>query len=70
MVDVVLQGARVLHHINKDEGNESVSSSILEHVAKAIFLKYSNEGRLSLSLLGIRNISSNVYYDSTKHYQV
>ena len=37
-------------------------------VVNAIFLKYSREGRLSSSQVGIRNIPSDVCYDDTKHY--
>ena len=33
------------------------------------FLKYSKEGRLSSSYVGIRNVSSDICYDDTKHYQ-
>ena len=69
MIDVVLQGAWVFHRINKDEGDESLLLLALRrHVVNAIFLKYSKEGRLSSSHLGIRNIR--FCYDDTKHYQV
>ena len=37
------------------------------HIVNAIFLKYSKEGRLSSSHVGIRNIVSDVCYDVTKH---
>ena len=71
MVDVVLQGARVLYCINKDEGDESLPFLVFwRHIVNAIFLKYSKEGRLSSSHVGIRNIPSDVCYDVTKHYQV
>ena len=71
MVDVVLQGALVLYRINKDEGDESLPLlTFRRHIVNAIFLKYSKEGRLSSSHLGIRNIPSDVCYDDTKHYQV
>ena len=71
MVDVVLQGAWVLHRINNDEGDESLPLLAFRiHVLNAFFLKYSREGRLSSSPLGIRNIPSDVCYDDTKHYQV
>ena len=71
MVDVVRQGSRVLYRINKDEGDESLSFLVFwRHIAKAIFLKYSKEGRVSSSHVGTRNISSDVCYDVTKHYQV
>ena len=63
MVDVVIQGARVLYHINKDKGDESQCNSDFVNV---IFLKYSKEGRFSSSHLEIQNILSNVYYDDTK----
>ena len=39
-------------------------------IVNAIFLKYSKEGRLSSSHVGIQNIPSDVCYDVTKHYQV
>ena len=73
MVDVVLQDAWVLYGVNKDEGNESQSLPFLvfqRHIANTIFLKYSKEGRLSSSHVGIRNIPSDICYDYTKHYQV
>ena len=71
IVDVVLQGARVFHRINKDEGNVSLPFLVFwRHIVIAIFLKYSKEGRLSSSQVGIRNIPLDVCYDVTKHYQV
>ena len=72
IIDVAIQGTWVLHRINKDEkGDESLPPlTFRRHVVNVIFLKYSKEGRLSLSHLGIRNIASDVYYDNTKHYQV
>ena len=71
MVDVALQGARVLYRINKDEGDKSLPFLVFSrHIVNAIFLKYSKEGRLSSSHVGIRNIPSDVCYDVTKHYQV
>ena len=72
MVDVVLQGAWVLYRIAKDEGKESLPLLIIRRhvVVNAIFLKYSKEGRLSSSNLGIRDIPSYVYYDDIKYYQV
>ena len=71
MVDVLLQGAWVLYRINSDEGDESLLLlAFRRHVVNAIFLKYSKEGRLSSSHLGIQNILSDVSYDDTKHYQV
>ena len=33
------------------------------------FQKYSKEGKLSSSHVGIRNIPSDICYDNTKHYQ-
>ena len=71
MVDVVLQGACVLHGINEDEGNESLPLLAFRvHVINAIFLKYSKESRFSSSHVGIRNILSDVCYGDTEHYQV
>ena len=71
MLDVVLQGVKVLHRINRDEGDESLPFLVFwRHIANAMFLKYSKEGRLSSSQVGIRNISSDVCYHVTKHYQV
>ena len=71
MVDVVLKGLWVLYRINKDEGEESLSLlAFRRDVFNAFFLKYSKEGRLSLSHLGIRNIPSDICYDGKKHYQV
>ena len=70
MVDV-LQGARVLYRINKDEGDESLPFLVFwRHTVNAIFLKYSKEARLSSSHVGIRNIPSDVCYGVAKHYQV
>ena len=71
MVDVVPQGARVLCRINKDEGDESLPILVFwRDIINAIFLKYSKEGRLSSSHVGVQNIPSDVCYDVTKHYQV
>ena len=71
MIDVVLQGVRVLHRVNKDEDNESLPLlGFRTDVVSVIFLKYSKEGILSLSHGGIRNIPSDVFYYNTKHYQV
>ena len=67
MVDVVIQGARVLYHINKDKGDEYQCNS---DVVNVIFLRYWKEGRFSSSHLGIRKILSDVCYDDTKYYQV
>ena len=67
MVDVVPQGAWVLYHINKDEGDESLPFLVFRrHTVYSILLKYSKEDRLSSSHLGIRNIPSDVCYDETK----
>ena len=71
MVDVVFQGAWVLYRINKDEGDKSLSLLTFQrHFVYSIFLKYSKEGRLSSTHVGIRNIPSDICYDNTKHYQV
>ena len=40
------------------------------YLVSAIFLKYSKEGSLSSSHVGIRNIPSDVWYNDAKHYQV
>ena len=62
---------RVSYCINKDEDNESLPFLVFwRHIVNAIFLKYSKEGRLSSSHVGIWNISSDVCYDVTKYYQV
>ena len=54
MVDVVVQGAWVLYCINKDKGDESLPVLVFRrHAVNVIFLKYSREGRLSSSHLGI-----------------
>ena len=71
MVDVVVQGVWLLHHINKDEGDEYLPLlAFRRHVVNVIFLKYSKEGRLSSIHLRIRNIQPAVCYDDTKHYKV
>ena len=71
MVDFVIQVAGVLYHINKDKGDESLPLLAFQRYSvNVIFLKYSKEGRLSSSHLGIRNIPSDVCYDGTKHYQM
>ena len=71
MADVALQSATVLYRINKDEDDESLPFLVFwRHIVNAIFLKYSKEGRLFSSHVGIRNIPSDVCYDVTKHYQV
>ena len=54
MVDVVLQDVWVLYRINKDQGDESLPLlSVQSDAVSAFFLKYSKEGRLSLSHVGI-----------------
>ena len=59
MIDVVFLVAGVLHHINKDESNESLLPlAFLRDVVNAIILE----------TVGIRNIPSDVCYDDTKHY--
>ena len=71
IVDFVIQVVEVLYQINKDKGDKSLSLlGFWRHVVNVIFLKYSKEGRLSSSCLGIRNIPSDVCYDGTKHNQV
>ena len=61
----------VLYHINKDKGHESLPLlSFQRHVVSVIFLKYSKEGRLFSSHLGIPNIPSDVCYDGTEYYHV
>ena len=70
MVDVVIQGAWVLYRINRDKGDESPPLlAFRRHVVNVIFLKYSIEGSLSSSHLGIRNNPSDVCYNA-KHYHV
>ena len=64
-------GAWVLYRISKDKGDEPLPPLAFQrHGVIAIFLKYSKEGRLCSSHLGIRNIPSDVCYDDTKHDQV
>ena len=71
MVDVVIQGAWLLHQISKGEGDEYLPLLAFgRHFVNVIFLKYSKEGRLSSIHLRIRNIQSPVCYDNTKHCQV
>ena len=71
MVDVVFQGAWILHRVKKDEGNESLLFLVFRrHIVNTIFLKYLKKGRLSSSHVGIQNIPSDICYDDTKHYQV
>ena len=69
MVDVVLQGARLLYRFKKDEDDEFLPFLVFRrHIVNAIFLKYSMEGRLFSSHVGIGNIPSDVCYDDAKHY--
>ena len=71
MADVVLKVAWILYCVNKGEDNESLHFLVLRtHIANAIFLKYSEEGRLSSSDVGIRNTPSGICYDDTKYIQV
>ena len=71
MVDVVLQGVRVLYRINTDEGDDFPPLlGFRRDIVNVILLKYSKKGILSSSHVGIRNIPSDVCYDDTKHYQV
>ena len=68
MVDIVLQGARLLYCINRDKGDESLPVLVFRRdVVYAIFLEYSKESKLSTSLIGIRNTPSDVCYDDAKH---
>ena len=54
MVDVVVQGAWVLYRVNKNKGDVSLPFLVFrKDIVKAIFLKYSQEGRLSSSHVGI-----------------
>ena len=71
MVHVVLQGAWVLHGINKDEGDESLSlAAFRRKVVNPIFLKYSKKDILSLNHVAIRNTPSHACYYDTKLYQM
>ena len=64
-------GVWVVYRIERDEGDESLPLLVFRrHIANAIFLKYSQEGRLSSSHVGIRNIPSDVCNDDKKHYQM
>ena len=57
--------------INRDEDDESLSFLVFwRHIVSAICLKYSKEGRLSSSHVGIRIIPLDVCYDDTKHWQM
>ena len=71
IVDVVIQGAWVLHRISSDKSDVPLSLlAFRRDFVNVTFFKYSKEGRLYASHLGIRNIPSNVCYDNTKYYQV
>ena len=71
MLDVLIHGAWVVYHINKDRGNESLLlRAFSRHVISMIFLKYSKHGRFSLNHLGIWNIPLDVWYNDTKHFQM
>ena len=60
-----------MYRINKDERDESLPFLAFQrNVFNAIFLKYSKEGRLSSSYVGIRNIPSDVCDDDKNHHQV
>ena len=70
LVDVVLQGVWVLYRINQDEDDECLPLlAFWRNVVNAVFLKYSKEGRLSSSLVGIQNILSDICCDETKHWK-
>ena len=69
-VDIVIQGVWILYYINKDKGDQSLPLLAFRKHVNVIFVKYSEEGKYSQSHLGIQNISSDVCYDNTKHYQV
>ena len=56
IVDVALQNTWVLYHINKDKGDESLP------LLACNFLKYSMEGRSSLSHVKIQNVPSDARY--------
>ena len=66
-VDVALQGVWVLHHISNEDDECLLLLSFWRDAVNAIFLKHSQEGRLSLSHVGVRNIPSDVCYNNTKH---
>ena len=71
MVAVVIQGARVLYRINKDEGDESLPFySFLKTYCPCNFSETFKERQIILEPCSIRNIPSYVFYDVTEHYQV
>ena len=53
MVDIFLQGERILYRVNRDEGDDRLCLSYLIYPLNAIFQKYSKEGRSSSSHVGI-----------------
>ena len=54
-----------VYHINKNEGDDSLPFPAFRRM-----MKYSKEGKSSLSHVGIQNLRSDVCYDDAKHYQV
>ena len=71
MVDVVNEGAWGFYCINNDKDDESLPLlAFWRQFFNVIFLKNSSKDRLSTSYLRIRNMSSDVWYDDTIHYQV
>ena len=59
------------YQINKDEDDESLPFPVFRrYIVNAICLKYSKEGGLLSTHVGIRNSPSDVCYDDAKHYQV
>ena len=63
MIDV-FQGAWVLHHINKDEGNESLPLlAFRRHVINEIFLKYSKKGGLLSHKMFVMITQNNTTYN-------
>ena len=66
-VDVVYQGVWVLYRINNEDDESLLLLFFWRDIVNAIFLKRSNEGRLSSSHVGVQNIPSDVCYNNTKH---
>ena len=58
-----------MYRINKDESLPHLALPLRRNDVNTIFLKYSKEGRLSSSHIGIQNIPSDVY-DDTKNYYI
>ena len=56
-----------LYRINNEDDECLPLLSFWRDAVNAIFLKHSKEGRLSSSHVGVRNISSDVCYNNTKH---